>query len=40
MTAEYTFDTNIIKGYRMDDLPEKFYMSTVVLSELMASPAV
>lgn len=39
MTRKYTFDTNIIKGYRIEDLPEKFYMSTVVLSELMTSAA-
>jgi predicted nucleic acid-binding protein len=31
----YTYDTNIIKGYKVERLPENFYMSTVVLSELM-----
>ncbi|HYG81637.1 MAG TPA: hypothetical protein VD861_14675 [Pyrinomonadaceae bacterium] len=31
----YTFDTNIIKGYKVERLPENFYMSSVVLSELM-----
>ena len=31
----YTFDTNIIKGYKVEQLPENFYMSSVVLSELM-----
>lgn len=39
MTPKYTFDTNIIKGYRLEDLPEKFYMSSVVLSEMMTSAA-
>lgn len=39
MTAKYTFDTNIIKGYRIEDLPERFYLSTVVLSELITSAA-
>jgi predicted nucleic acid-binding protein len=33
----YTFDTNIIKGYKVERLPENFYMSSVVLSELMTS---
>jgi predicted nucleic acid-binding protein len=31
----YTFDTNIIKGYKVERLPDNFYMSAVVLSELM-----
>jgi hypothetical protein len=31
----YTYDTNIIKGYKVERLPENFHMSTVVLSELM-----
>jgi predicted nucleic acid-binding protein len=35
--AGYTFDTNIIKGYKVERLPENFYMSSVVLSELMTS---
>src|SRR5947209_12216589 len=39
MTPGYTFDTNIIKGYRLEDLPERFYMSSVVLSEMMTGAA-
>ena len=35
----YTYDTNVIKGYKIERLPEGFYMSAVVLSELMASAA-
>ncbi|HWT02743.1 MAG TPA: hypothetical protein VN256_21020 [Pyrinomonadaceae bacterium] len=35
--AGYTFDTNIIKGYKVERLPDNFYMSSVVLSELMTS---
>jgi len=31
----HTFDTNIIKGYKVERLPENFRMSSVILSELM-----
>lgn len=34
---KYTYDTNIIKGYRITRLPEEFFMSSVVLSEMMTS---
>jgi hypothetical protein len=37
--AGHTFDTNIIKGYKVERLPGNFYMSSVVLSELMTSAA-
>jgi predicted nucleic acid-binding protein len=39
MQSKYTYDTNIIKGYRIKRLPDEFYMSSVVLSELMTSAA-
>jgi hypothetical protein len=35
--AVHTFDTNIVKGYKVERLPENFYMLSVVLSELMTS---
>jgi predicted nucleic acid-binding protein len=35
--VKYTFDTNIITGYKHEELPKKFYMSAVVLSELMTA---
>jgi hypothetical protein len=31
----HTFDTSIVKGYKVERLPENFYMSSVVLSELV-----
>ena len=37
--VKYTFDTNIVTGYKLERLPRKFYMSAVVLSELMTVAA-
>ncbi len=35
--VKYTFDTNIISAYEFEELPKKFYMSVVVLSELITA---
>jgi predicted nucleic acid-binding protein len=33
----YTVDTNVISTYRIEELPDDFYMSAVVLSERMTA---
>ncbi len=34
---KYTVDTNVISTYRIEELPDDFYMSAVVLSERMTA---
>ncbi len=34
---KFAFDTNIIMGYRLSVLPKGFFVSSVVLTELMSS---